>query len=181
MTKYFGYRSIIATSTGELAQLRSIDGPGMSFGDVDTTTMDSSTNYRTFVPSLGDAGEDLPGCRRVRVPQALGEGAGPGRRPPGLDQRLLDAVVEPLQRRAHLVGGEDLARQQQGLGEVDLGAEAVLGPDQRAVEEEGRAPLDDDACRPGRRAAGIPSPGRCRHVASVAHPVPGTPAPSRPA
>lgn len=57
MTKYFGYRSIIATSTGELAQLRSINGPGMSFGDVDTTCMDSTTNYRTFVPALGDAGE----------------------------------------------------------------------------------------------------------------------------
>ena len=57
MTKFFGYRSIIATSTGELAQVRSISGPGVSFGDVDTTCMDSSTNYRTFVPGLGDGGE----------------------------------------------------------------------------------------------------------------------------
>lgn len=57
MTKYFGYKSIVTTSTGEIAQLRNITGPGVDFGDVDTTTMDSSTNYRTFVPGLGDAGE----------------------------------------------------------------------------------------------------------------------------
>lgn len=57
MTKYFGYGSIIATSTGEIAQVRSITGPGVDFGDVDTTCLDSSSNYRTFVPGLGDAGE----------------------------------------------------------------------------------------------------------------------------
>lgn len=57
MTKHFGYRSIIATSTGEIAQVRSVEGPGVSFGDVDTTCMDSSSNYRTFVPGLGDPGE----------------------------------------------------------------------------------------------------------------------------
>jgi len=57
MAKTFGFRSIVATSTGEIAQLRSITGPGVSFGDVDTTTMDSSSNYRTFVPGLGDPGE----------------------------------------------------------------------------------------------------------------------------
>lgn len=57
MTKFFGYRSIIATSTGELAQVRSITGPGVSFDDVDTTCLDSSTNYRTFVAGLGDGGE----------------------------------------------------------------------------------------------------------------------------
>lgn len=57
MTKYFGFKSIIATSTGEVAQVRSISGPGVDFGDVDTTCMDSSSNYRTFVPALGDPGE----------------------------------------------------------------------------------------------------------------------------
>lgn len=57
MTKIFGYRSIIATSTGEIGQLTAISGPGVDFGDVDTTTMDSSSNYRTFVPGLGDPGE----------------------------------------------------------------------------------------------------------------------------
>lgn len=57
MAKIFGYRSIVATSTGEIAQMRNVGGPNVSFGDVDTTTMDSSSNYRTFAPALGDPGE----------------------------------------------------------------------------------------------------------------------------
>lgn len=61
MTKTFSYGSVLAvtTTTGEanIGQLRSISGPGVSFGDVDTTCMDSSTNYRTFVAGLGDGGE----------------------------------------------------------------------------------------------------------------------------
>lgn len=61
MTKYFGYGSIlqVTTTTGDLAigQVKSISGPGVSFGDVDTTCIDSSSNYRTFVPGLGDPGE----------------------------------------------------------------------------------------------------------------------------
>lgn len=57
MAKTFGYRSILASSTGEVAQIRNITGPGATFADVDTTTMDSSTNYRTFIAGLGDAGE----------------------------------------------------------------------------------------------------------------------------
>lgn len=57
MTKIFGYRSIVATTTGEIAQLMGVNGPGVDFADVDTTTMDSSSNYRTFVPGLGDPGE----------------------------------------------------------------------------------------------------------------------------
>ena len=61
MTKYFGYGSVlqVTTTTGDLAigQVRTITGPGVSFGDVDTTCMDSSSNYRTFVPGLGDPGE----------------------------------------------------------------------------------------------------------------------------
>lgn len=57
MTKIFGYRSIIATSTGEIAQLTGISGPGVDFAEVDTTTMDSSSNYRTSVPGIGNAGD----------------------------------------------------------------------------------------------------------------------------
>ena len=57
MTKVFGYKSILASSTGEVGQVKSIGGPSASFGDVDTTTLDSSSNYRTFVPGLGDPGE----------------------------------------------------------------------------------------------------------------------------
>lgn len=62
MVKTVGYGSIItvATSTSgtlELAQLRNISGPGVSGNDVDTTTLDSSSNYRTFVGGLLDPGE----------------------------------------------------------------------------------------------------------------------------
>ena len=58
MAKTHGYHSIIASSTGEVAQIRNaISGPGVSFADVDTTTLDSSSNYRTFVAGLGDPGE----------------------------------------------------------------------------------------------------------------------------
>lgn len=57
MSKIFGFRSIIATSTGEIAQLTGISGPGSDFPEVDTTTMDSSSNYRTSVPGLGDPGD----------------------------------------------------------------------------------------------------------------------------
>lgn len=57
MTKIFGYRSIVATSTGEIAQLTGVSGPGVDFNEADTTTMDSSSNYRTSVPGLGNAGD----------------------------------------------------------------------------------------------------------------------------
>lgn len=57
MTKHFGGKSIIATSTGEIAQVTSINGPGVDFPEVDTTTMDSSSNYRTSVPGLGNPGD----------------------------------------------------------------------------------------------------------------------------
>lgn len=57
MTKFFGYRSIIATSTGEVSQVRSISGPGAEMDDVDTTTMDSSSGFKTFVAGLGDGGD----------------------------------------------------------------------------------------------------------------------------
>ena len=57
MTKFFGYRSIVATSTGEIAQLTGVSGPGVDFNEADTTTMDSSSNYRTSVPGLGNPGD----------------------------------------------------------------------------------------------------------------------------
>jgi hypothetical protein len=61
MAKTVGYRSILAvtTTTGlaEIGQIRSISGPGVSANDVDTTTLDSSSNYRTFVCGLLDPGE----------------------------------------------------------------------------------------------------------------------------
>jgi len=62
MTKTVGYKSVLVatTSTGldvNLAQIRNISGPGVTATDVDTTTMDSSTNYRTFAAGLLDPGE----------------------------------------------------------------------------------------------------------------------------
>ena len=61
MTKTLGYGSVlvVTTTTGDanIAQIRNFGGPSASFGDVDTTTLDSSSNYRTFVPGLGDPGE----------------------------------------------------------------------------------------------------------------------------
>jgi hypothetical protein len=57
MTKGIGYGTSIATSTGDIAQIRAISGPGTDANDVDTTTLDSSTNYRTFLPGLIDGGE----------------------------------------------------------------------------------------------------------------------------
>ncbi len=61
MAKTFGYACVlqVTTTTGDLAigQVRSISGPGVDFADVDTTCMDSTSNYRTFVPGLGDPGE----------------------------------------------------------------------------------------------------------------------------
>ena len=73
MTKTFGYGSVLAvtTTTGEtnIGQIRTISGPGVSFGDVDTTCMDSSTNYRTFIPGLGDPGEVT--CSLVYAPTTV--------------------------------------------------------------------------------------------------------------
>lgn len=61
MTKTVGYHSILAvtTTTGltEIGQIRNISGPGVSANDVDTTTLDSSSNYRTFTCGLLDPGE----------------------------------------------------------------------------------------------------------------------------
>lgn len=61
MTKTFGYGSVlvVTTTTGDanIGQIRTITGPGVSGADVDTTCLDSSSNYRTFTPGLADAGE----------------------------------------------------------------------------------------------------------------------------
>ena len=61
MAKTIGYGSILAvtTTTGatEIGQIRNISGPGVSANDVDTTTLDSSSNYSTFACGLLDPGE----------------------------------------------------------------------------------------------------------------------------
>ena len=61
MAKTIGYGSVLAvtTTTGvtSIGQVRSVSGPGVSANDVDTTTMDSSSNYRTFTCGLLDPGE----------------------------------------------------------------------------------------------------------------------------
>ena len=62
MAKTVGYGSVlVATSSTagdfNLGALRNISGPGVSGNDVDTTTLDSSSNYRTFVCGLLDPGE----------------------------------------------------------------------------------------------------------------------------
>lgn len=61
MTKRVGFGSILTctSSTGTLTigQIRSIDGPSGSGTDVDTTTLDSSSNFRTFSPGPTDPGE----------------------------------------------------------------------------------------------------------------------------
>ena len=70
MTKTFGYGSVLAvtTSTAEtnIGQLLNINGPGAQFADVDTTCLDSSSNYRTFVAGLGDPGEIT--CNLIYAP-----------------------------------------------------------------------------------------------------------------
>ena len=61
MAKNIGFKSIlaVATTTGaaEIGQVRNISGPGVSANDVDTTCLDSTSNYRTFSCGLLDPGE----------------------------------------------------------------------------------------------------------------------------
>jgi hypothetical protein len=61
MAKNIGFKSIltVTTTTGaaEIGQIRNISGPGVSANDVDTTCLDSSSNYRTFSCGLLDPGE----------------------------------------------------------------------------------------------------------------------------
>lgn len=56
--KKIGYTTTIATSTsGTIASVRGISGPGASGDNVDTTTLDSTSRYRTFIGGLVDGGE----------------------------------------------------------------------------------------------------------------------------
>ena len=62
MAKNIGYGSAlaVATSTGgttTIAAIRSISGPGTDATDVDTTCLDSSSNFRTFAAGPIDPGE----------------------------------------------------------------------------------------------------------------------------
>ncbi len=57
MGKKIGLTTTIATSTGTIAQVRGISGPGASGDAVDTTTLDVSGRYRTFIGGLVDGGE----------------------------------------------------------------------------------------------------------------------------
>ncbi len=93
MTKHFGYGAVlqVTTTTGDAAigQVLSITGPGVDFPDVDTTTMDSSSNYRTFVPGLGDPGEltinvlyDPAAVAHKRLAYYMGQRSPTSRAPP---------------------------------------------------------------------------------------------------
>ena len=55
----FGSELSVASTTGvlDIGQIRSISGPNSAYDDVDTTTLDSSSNFRTFVAGLADPGE----------------------------------------------------------------------------------------------------------------------------
>lgn len=64
MTKRLGYGSVLivcstsdGTTENNIGYVRNISGPGVSGNDIDTTTLDSSSNYRTFTPGLLDPGE----------------------------------------------------------------------------------------------------------------------------
>lgn len=61
MTKHFTYGSVLAvtTTTAEtnIGQIVNISGPGSDFDDLDTTTLDSSSNFRTYTPGLANPGE----------------------------------------------------------------------------------------------------------------------------
>lgn len=63
MAKSVGFGTVLilcssdGTTENNVAQVLNISGPGVSGNDVDTTTLDSSSNYRTFVGGLLDPGE----------------------------------------------------------------------------------------------------------------------------
>lgn len=61
MTKYIGFTSkldfTVSTSFDtQLGQVISIEGPSAERGDVDTTTLDGTDEYRTFIAGLCDPG-----------------------------------------------------------------------------------------------------------------------------
>jgi len=45
------------TTYAAIGEINSIDGPNMSRETIDTTALDTSGGYRTFIPSFRDAGE----------------------------------------------------------------------------------------------------------------------------
>ncbi len=56
--KKIGYTTTIASSTsGTIASVRGISGPNASGDSVDTTTLDTTGRYRTFIGALVDGGE----------------------------------------------------------------------------------------------------------------------------
>lgn len=57
MAKDIGFGSSLSTSTGVIGQVMSINHSGMATNDVETTTLDSTNNYRTFTPGILDGGE----------------------------------------------------------------------------------------------------------------------------
>jgi len=62
MAKSIGYGAVLTTGTSTggfvvVGQVQNISGPSVSANDVDTTCMDSSSNYRTFTCGLLDPGE----------------------------------------------------------------------------------------------------------------------------
>lgn len=61
MAKTHGYHSIltVTTTTGaaEIGQIRNISGPSVAGNDIDTTCLDSTSSFRTFVGGLLDPGE----------------------------------------------------------------------------------------------------------------------------
>ncbi len=58
MSKGIGFGTSIATSSGAtIGQIRSISGPATDVNDVDVTTLDSTDNWRDFLPGLVDPGE----------------------------------------------------------------------------------------------------------------------------
>lgn len=61
MAKMIGYGITIETTTSTgtmpLAYVRSVSGPSATVDDVDTTTLDSTGGFRTFIAGLIDGGE----------------------------------------------------------------------------------------------------------------------------
>lgn len=61
MAKVIGYGVTLETTTStgtmSIAYLRNIDGPSAEINDVDTTTLDSTGGFRTFIAGLIDGGE----------------------------------------------------------------------------------------------------------------------------
>lgn len=57
MAKNIGFGSSLSTSTGVIAQVVSISHGGLATNDVEVTTLDSTNNYRSFLPGILDSGE----------------------------------------------------------------------------------------------------------------------------